>query len=79
MYSICVQDEAGCTLTVDVEVVDAEAVMAEVTSMSISCNGEQDGSISVSAMGGTGTYTYSIDGVNLPRRCKLYRSCCWSL
>ena len=30
----------------------------------VSCNGANDGSITANASGGTGTFTYSIDGIN---------------
>ncbi len=63
-YDVAVRDvnnciETGSTLTIFEP--PAISIDAEVA-VDISCNGLNDGSISISASGGTGPYEYSIDG-----------------
>ena len=56
-------DENGCTASVEYTVpTPAEIVITPIIT-SPSCNGDSNGSIEISAAGGTGTITYSFDGV----------------
>ncbi len=59
-YSITITDANGCTTTCDdVIITEPSAVTCMINSSSdVSCNGFADGSISVSAGGGTGPYVY---------------------
>jgi len=63
-YGVSVQDTFGCFITGSVLVLNepgAIIITAENTS-DITCNGNGDGSITISAGGGMGTLSYSIDG-----------------
>ncbi len=59
-YSITITDANGCTTTCDdVLIGEPQALTCTITgSEDVSCNGYADGSISVSAGGGTGPYVY---------------------
>ena len=61
-YTVLVTDGNGCTNSEDVEVMNAVAVVATSTSVSVSCNGSLDGEVTVDATGGTGSYQYSDNG-----------------
>lgn len=59
-YTINAIDGAGCETNIVVEITEPEALTVTASvSDPISCNGESDGVISGSAMGGTGAYTFS--------------------
>lgn len=66
IYNVIVNDSVG-TLTPyaynPITISEPSAVViSQVNSVNVSCYGENDGSISISATGGTGTLQYSIDG-----------------
>ncbi|MFT3676670.1 MAG: gliding motility-associated C-terminal domain-containing protein [Chitinophagaceae bacterium] len=65
-HSVRVQDASGCLFTVNNIVVSEPAVLqASVASAgNASCDGGNDGQITVNANGGAGSYTYSLDGNN---------------
>lgn len=65
-HSVRVQDAAGCLFTVNNIAVNEPAVLQAfiASSGNASCDGGDDGQINVNASGGTGTYTYSLDGNN---------------
>ena len=63
-YEVTVTDVNDCETTESVELVDPAPVVATATATDIACNGGTDGFVSGSATGGTGSYTFSIDGVN---------------
>lgn len=57
-YSVTVNDGAGCTATATYNVTEPTAVsISNPIVKDISCNGGNDGSISISTSGGTGTIT----------------------
>jgi len=59
-YTVTVTDENSCTATLDVTIVELNAVIATTDSQTdVSCNGSADGEATVSATGGTGIYTYA--------------------
>lgn len=60
-YTITVQDANACETSIDVEVIEPDAIAVDAVVVNESCLGECDGSINLSASGGTGTFTYSID------------------
>ncbi|MFN8206744.1 MAG: gliding motility-associated C-terminal domain-containing protein [Bacteroidales bacterium] len=59
-----VTDQNGCTFTGDslVFVNPAELQIQSVDSSNVTCHGANDGTITITATGGTGTLEYSIDG-----------------
>ena len=61
-YNILVTDASGCTAAIVASVsnTNSPAITAS-TGTAISCNGLSDGSITITASGGTGAITYSID------------------
>ncbi|MBY8964044.1 T9SS type A sorting domain-containing protein, partial [Flavobacterium sp. D11R37] len=59
-YDVTVTDANGCTATASVTVTQPTALVATAASqVNVLCNGAATGSATVSATGGTGTYTYS--------------------
>src|SRR6185436_8758099 len=57
-YSVSVTDDHSCTTTCSYEVTQpAAALTATCSGSDVSCSGP-DGSVSVTASGGTSTYTY---------------------
>ena len=71
-YDIVVTDVNGCStsplitsFTLDsIEPIVVSGTVSNYNSYNVSCNGGSDGVITASAIGGTGTFTYSIDGIN---------------
>ncbi|MDZ4824428.1 MAG: T9SS type A sorting domain-containing protein [Flavobacteriales bacterium] len=59
-YTVQAIDDLGCEGTVVVTVTAAEELESNILTNSVSCNGDVDGSITASASGGTGPYTYDI-------------------
>lgn len=58
-YSVTVTDANGCTSTVQVTIAQPPVLNTVLTtSANLTCNGSNDGSISVSTSGGTPTYSY---------------------
>lgn len=65
-YTITVQDSKGCTETVTATISQPDPLTAPApTPTSISCNGGNDGTITVTGVtGGNGGYSYSINGID---------------
>lgn len=64
-YQITVMDVRGCTkASTQVNLSQASQLIPKVSSSTIKCFGGTDGSVTLSATGGTGAYTYSKDGSN---------------
>lgn len=64
-YNIRVRDKYGCTnaAALPVTLKDPEPVVVTPKVTQISCYGEADGSVTVTASGGTNSFTYSMDGI----------------
>ncbi len=62
-YCVTLTDANGCTADTCVTLIEPTPVTLTTTVVDAGCNGANDGSITANAVGGTGTYTYSIDGV----------------
>lgn len=65
-YSVTVEDAAGCTDGFVQTISEPNPVnVTGLVSSNVSCNGGNDGEIEVvTTIGGTGAYSYSIDGTN---------------
>ncbi|HCA82465.1 MAG TPA: hypothetical protein DEP18_01665 [Flavobacteriales bacterium] len=66
-YGVIVKDQAGCIngLTIDITEPGALAQFGLNVNQHVSCNGGNDGQLQVAVgVGGIGTYSYSINGVN---------------
>ncbi|MBK9191478.1 MAG: T9SS type A sorting domain-containing protein [Crocinitomicaceae bacterium] len=60
MYSVTITDGNGCDYTIsNIEVLTCDMI-SDAAGIDITCAGDCDGSITVNATGGTGTYTYDI-------------------
>ena len=57
-YGVTVVDGNGCATTGSVSVGQASGINVIATGTDLSCNGAQDGSATVSAAGGSGSFTY---------------------
>ena len=57
-YTVMVQDDNGCQLTINENVTEPTALTLNVTPTNVSCNGICDGSASSTVGGGTGTFNY---------------------
>ena len=58
-YTITVTDAAGCTATANTNITQPTQVKDTVlTSTNVSCSGDSNGVATVTASGGSGTYTY---------------------
>lgn len=64
-YTVIVRDANNCTRPVNITVTQPAVLTASSVNGSASCNGGNDGTITITANGGnTGSYQYSIDGIN---------------
>jgi hypothetical protein len=63
-HSIAVRDGAGCYGYVTVDLTQPAKLNLSDGVLNVSCNGANDGVISLVASGGTGAYQFSIDGDN---------------
>lgn len=63
-YTITTKDANGCTVTDNAALTEPAAFSSGIQLASITCNGDNDGSITLSPTGGTSPYEYSIDGTN---------------
>ena len=63
-YTIIIRDANNCTTTRSATVTEPAVLTAASINNNASCDGGNDGVITVTATGGNSGYTYSIDGVN---------------
>ncbi len=62
-YTVKIRDANGCTLSAPVIITDEPApTISNVPITNINCNGENTGTISVDAVGGSGLLNYSLNG-----------------
>lgn len=59
LYSVAVTDAKGCTSAASVTIAQPAILTNTISPVSVSCFGENDGSVSVTVTGGTGPYIYS--------------------
>lgn len=61
-YQIAVRDSRGCeTMGSEITLIGIPDIILDITTNQISCHGEIDGSIIINALGGGGTFEYSIN------------------
>ncbi|KAF2514954.1 T9SS type A sorting domain-containing protein [Flavobacterium foetidum] len=58
-YTVTITDANGCIATQSVTITEPLVLTASSVTTDVTCNGANDGTATVSATGGTGTYTYS--------------------
>ncbi|MBL0739440.1 T9SS type A sorting domain-containing protein [Flavobacterium sp. GN10] len=58
-YTVTVTDANGCFVSKSVQITEPTALSATYTKTNVTCNGGDNGTASVTAIGGTGNYTYS--------------------
>ncbi len=63
-YNVSITDNAGCATTQIITINQPDSLQFSISINAISCNGENDASITFDASGGTTDYEYSIDGTN---------------
>lgn len=61
-YTVTMTDATGCTSTATVTITQPTAITVATTNLNPTCNGGTNGSITVTASGGTGALTYSLNG-----------------
>ncbi|MGP8215844.1 MAG: T9SS type A sorting domain-containing protein [Bacteroidia bacterium] len=57
-YTITVTDKSGCTGVDSVTIIQPSAIVDTISATEVLCNGQKNGSASITTMGGTPTYTY---------------------
>ena len=62
-YGVLVKDAGGCFGYVLATVTEPPVISVNYNTLNITCHGANDGSITVTASGGTGALKYSLDGV----------------
>ncbi|MDA9563055.1 T9SS type A sorting domain-containing protein [Flavobacteriales bacterium] len=57
-YSVTVTDASSCTVTSNVVITEPTQLVASTTQANVACNGDNTGSIDLTASGGTNPYSY---------------------
>ncbi len=57
-YSVAVTDSKNCSASLSITITEPAAIVINATSINVSCAGSDDGSISLTTSGGTGSYSY---------------------
>ncbi|NNM16172.1 MAG: hypothetical protein HKO56_05890, partial [Bacteroidia bacterium] len=58
IYTVTVTDANGCVITLSEIVTEPDAIQLSVTNTSVTCNGNMDGTIDLTVMGGVGPFSY---------------------
>jgi hypothetical protein len=61
-YTILVMDTNGCMLEINATIGEPEVLTATHSVDDVSCNGANNGIVNIAVNGGTGPYTYTLDG-----------------
>src|SRR5690606_23804691 len=63
-YTITVRDASGCTVNAIATIGEPAELTASVSTTDAGCSSGSDGTVTVTAGGGTADYEYSLDGTN---------------
>lgn len=63
-YTVYFRDNLGCTGTQNIIITQPPALVMNISTQPVRCNGQSNGIITVNASGGATPYQYSLDGVN---------------
>ncbi len=64
-YHIVVLDDLSCTVEADISINEDDAIQISITDQTnVSCEESEVGSVTLSATGGQGGFSYSLDGIN---------------
>ncbi len=58
-YSVVVHDANGCSITNSISVIEPAAIVLDITSTNVSCNGGTNGTVTTTVTGGSGTIIYT--------------------
>ena len=61
-YNLQIKDANNCVVTAPITITEPSALTATVNTTNASCNGGNDGGLSITANGGNGSFSFSIDG-----------------
>jgi len=75
-YNVIVGDANNCSVTMPVTINEPVLVTFTTVATDISCSGSCNGSIVITAAGGTGSYSYSIDNGNTFQASNTFSSLC---
>jgi gliding motility-associated-like protein len=62
-YSVTVTDDDGCIGNAEFDLTDPEPLRASLNISDVQCHGEENGIVSLGAIGGTASYTYYTDNI----------------
>ncbi len=63
-YTLTAKDASNCTTSSNITIIEPDIISLQSNITSVSCHGETNGAIHVSAVGGNGSIEYSLDGTN---------------
>lgn len=63
-YRVTLTDNNGCTIVDSIDVIQPNAISLLTNGTNLLCNGDNSGTVSVTASGGVGNYTYQWDDAN---------------
>lgn len=63
-YNVVITDSSGCSINVDLLLVDPAIIDVTVTTTDVTCNGLNDGTVNFSITGTVGAVNYIVDGIS---------------
>lgn len=64
IYDVTISDNRPCSQQLTFTVAQPDSLIANFTASDVTCHGDDDGSIEISASGGTPDYIYTINGID---------------
>jgi len=61
-YTVMVMDSNGCSTEDEVTITEPEVVTLSTSSSNVACNGQNNGTVTATADGGTGAFNYTLNG-----------------